>query len=136
MVAVVNIFVYGFMAVVVLICLVNICNTVSTNIHARARELAMLRATGMTRRQFSKMLFLECLLYSLGGAVIGGLIGYLIYLALVFTMGFAFDLRSGNTLRYLIYGFLGTIAVAYISGWIPLRGRMKKPIVEDIRAAE
>ncbi|MBQ3108830.1 MAG: ABC transporter permease [Clostridia bacterium] len=135
-VVVVNIFVYGFMAVVVLICLVNICNTISTNIHARARELAMLRATGMSRRQFRRMLFLECLLYSFGGAVIGGIIGTLIYLLLGYTMGFAFDLRPANLPLYLLIGFAGTILVAYLSGLLPLHGKLRKPIVEDIRAAE
>lgn len=135
-VVVINIFVYGFMAVVVLICMVNICNTISTNIHARARELAMLRATGMSRRQFSRMLFLECLLYSLGGTVLGGIIGSLLYRALSYTIGFAFDLRENNLLLYIGIGFVGTIIVAYVSGWLPLHGRLKKPIVEDIRAAE
>lgn len=84
MVVVVNVFAYGFITLVSLIALANVFNTISTNVHLRRREFAMLKSIGMTKRGFNKMMNFECLLYGIKGLVYGlpvafGL-SYLMYL--------------------------------------------------------
>ncbi len=66
-----GVFVYGFIALISLICIANIFNTVSTNIGLRRRELAMLRSVGMTPKGFGRMLRFESIFYGLKGLLWG-----------------------------------------------------------------
>lgn len=61
---VVQIFVYGFIAIITLISITNIFNTVTTNMKLRQREMAMLRSIGMTNREFDRMIILESIFCS------------------------------------------------------------------------
>ncbi len=72
------IFMYGFIAVVALIGVTNIFNTITTNIQLRAKEFAMLKSVGMTDDEFNRMIRLESLLYSLRALLIGLPIGIII----------------------------------------------------------
>lgn len=61
---VVAIFLYGFLAVVALIGITNVFNTITTNMELRAPEFAMLRSVGMTGREFRRMIWLESVFYA------------------------------------------------------------------------
>jgi len=61
--AVVNIFSYGFIILISLIAIANVFHTVSTNISLRKKELAMISSIGMTKKSLQKMLYFECLIY-------------------------------------------------------------------------
>ena len=74
----VAIFMYGFIAVVALIGVTNIFNTIYTNIHLRAKEFAMLKSVGMTDQEFHRMIWLESILYTLRALLIGLPLGILI----------------------------------------------------------
>ena len=71
MLLVVSVFLYGFIAVVALIGITNIFNTVTTNMELRAPEFAMLKAVGMTEREFRRMIWLEGLFYGGKSLLIG-----------------------------------------------------------------
>ncbi len=79
----IEIFVYGFIAVITLIGVTNIFNTVSTNMKLRQKEFAMLRSVGMTGKEFDRMIILESIFCSFKALLIGipfGLLtGWLIY---------------------------------------------------------
>lgn len=78
MVLVVKIFLYGFIAVIALIGVTNIFNTITSNMELRQREFAMLKSIGMTKKEFNKMINLETIFYSskaLFYGIILGLIG-------------------------------------------------------------
>lgn len=59
----VDVFSYGFIILISLICVCNIFNTISTNIALRRRDFGMLRSVGMENRALRRMLKLECLRY-------------------------------------------------------------------------
>ncbi len=65
MIFIANVFCYVFIAIISLIAVANVFNTISTNIKLRRRELAMLRSVGMSERSFQKMMNFECILYGL-----------------------------------------------------------------------
>lgn len=68
---IISIFAYGFIALISLICLANLCNTISTSFALRRREFAMLKSMGMEPAVFSRMLRYECMFYGLKALLYG-----------------------------------------------------------------
>ena len=60
-----------FVALVALLCAVNVFNTIAARMNQRARELSTLRSVGMTSRQQGKMLALEILRTLLNSVLLG-----------------------------------------------------------------
>ncbi len=89
-----EIFLYGFIAVITLIGVTNIFNTVTTNMLLRSREFATLRSVGMTDKEFRRMIRLESLLYGLRSLMIG------VPLGLLGSVGFWFLFRDEFPIRY------------------------------------
>ena len=94
MITVINIFSYGFIILISLIAAANVFNTISTNIHLRRREFAMLKTVGMTTKGFNKMMTYESILYGVKGVLYGIPVAigvtYLIYLSMNSGIDFAF----------------------------------------------
>lgn len=81
----IKIFLYGFIAVVSLIGITNIFNTVTTGMELRGKEFAMLQSIGMTKKEFDKMIRLESVFYGskalIIGVVSGTILSYVIYIS-------------------------------------------------------
>lgn len=81
----VSIFLYGFIAVIILVGLTNIFNSLSTNMNLRRKEFATLQSIGMTSKEFNKMITFESLTYAakslLWGIPLGTLGSYAFYVA-------------------------------------------------------
>ena len=121
MILVTNIFLYGFIAVVSLIGITNIFNTVTTGMELRGKEFAMLQSIGMTKREFDKMIRMESVFYGskalIIGVVSGTLLSYVIYIA-----------AGESQLRYVFP--LQAIVIAVVVVIILLLGIMKYSIVQ------
>jgi putative ABC transport system permease protein len=80
---VMSIFAYGFIVLISLICMTNLCNTIATSFALRRREFAMLKSVGMEPKAFHRMIRFESLLYGvralLYGLPVSLLITYKIY---------------------------------------------------------
>jgi putative ABC transport system permease protein len=70
-------FVYGLLFLSVLISMFGIINTLGLSIHERIRELGLLRAVGMSRRQVRRMVRVEAVIIAILGAFLGLVIGIL-----------------------------------------------------------
>lgn len=83
MITIINVFSYGFIALISLVAMTNVFNTISTNVMLRTRDFAMLQSVGMTKREMRRMLAFECILYGnralLFGIPVSIFISYLIY---------------------------------------------------------
>jgi putative ABC transport system permease protein len=66
---------YALLALAVVISLFGIANTLALSIHERTRELGMLRAIGMSRRQVRTMVRYEAVITALIGAILGMILG-------------------------------------------------------------
>ncbi len=64
-------------ALAVIIALIGIANTLALSVFERTRELGLIRAVGMTRRQLRRMVRLEAALVATFGAVVGVAVGLL-----------------------------------------------------------
>lgn len=71
LVTIVQIFSYGFVVLISLIAAANVFNTISTNIHLRRRDFAMLKSVGMPRKDFNRMMNYECVLYGTRALLLG-----------------------------------------------------------------
>lgn len=80
-----KIFLYGFIAIVSLIGITNIFNTVTTGMELRGKEFAMLQSIGMTKKEFDKMIRLESVFYGskalIIGVVSGTILSYVLYIS-------------------------------------------------------
>ena len=83
MITIINVFSYGFIALISLVAMTNVFNTICTNVILRTRDFAMLQSVGMTRREMRRMLGFECILYGTRALILGIpvsiFISYLIY---------------------------------------------------------
>jgi len=74
--------IYALLSLAVIVSLFGIANTLALSIHERTRELGMLRAIGMSRRQVRQMVRYEAVITALIGAVLGLVLG-VVFAALV-----------------------------------------------------
>lgn len=135
-VATINLFLYGFLTVIVLISVLNIINTVSTNLLLRRREIGMMRAVGMSKGQLIRMLLLECTLYGFSGALWGSIAGELLYLALLYTGQGLIGTTHFFPTSSILLSFLLSILIAILAGAEPMFRIIRTPIVDSIRAEE
>jgi putative ABC transport system permease protein len=74
--------IYALLALSVIVSLFGIVNTLALSIFERTRELGLLRAVGMSRRQVKRIVRLEAVITSLIGALLGLVLGVLFALAI------------------------------------------------------
>jgi putative ABC transport system permease protein len=67
--------VYALLSLSVIVALLGIVNTLALSVHERTRELGMLRAVGMTRRQVRRMVRAEAVITAVIGAILGLVLG-------------------------------------------------------------
>lgn len=79
--------VYAMLFLAVIIAFIGIVNTLALSIMERTRELGLLRAVGMTRRQLRTTVRTEALLIALTGTIIGLVLGTAIGAALIKSFG-------------------------------------------------
>jgi len=127
------IFIYGFVALLIVIGLTNIISTVSTNIYARSREFATLKSVGMDTRGMRRMLNFESIFCSAKALIIGlplGLLAsWLIHRTIDETVMFPYEVPWMAVLYSIVGVFVITWAVTRVSAR-KLRGQN---IVETIR---
>ena len=68
-------FVYGFLAIISLIAVFNIMNSISMSVSARIRQYGMMRAVGMSITQLTKMVKSEAVTYAVFGCIAGCIAG-------------------------------------------------------------
>ena len=120
--------------IVGLVGILNFVNAIVTGISTRRRELAVLRAVGMTARQQRRMLTLEGLMYTLGAAALAAVLTLLTAPAVRAVLGSAFWFLS---YRFTLWPVLAiSPAFAVLGVVIPaLSGRVERrhSIVERLR---
>lgn len=130
---VISIFLYGFVTIIALISCINIINTISTNIILRTKEIAMIKAVGMTQSGIKRMVAFESLYYGLYAAVFGGVIGtgltYALFNIVIGIREFEWVMPWQN----VIIACVGATVVALLSGAYPLKRINDKIIVESMK---
>jgi len=123
---------YVLLALSVIVSLFGIVNTLVLTVFERTREIGMLRAVGMTRRQVRRMIRHESVVTALLGAVLG--IVAAIFLAALVTQalseeGFAFTLPLGSLVLFVLVA----IVVGIIAAILPARRASRLNVLEALQ---
>jgi putative ABC transport system permease protein len=122
--------IYALLALAIVVSLFGIANTLALSIHERTRELGMLRAIGMSRRQVRTMIRYEAVITALIGATLGMILGVL-FAALI-----AQPLRAeGFTLSYPIGTLLLLLVFAALAGVLAAIGPARRASGLDVLKA-
>lgn len=81
-----TLFVYGFLAVIAMITVFNIINSISMSVSARTRQYGAMRAIGMDKKQLTKMIAAEALTYAVFGSITGCAAGLLLHKLIFYHM--------------------------------------------------
>ena len=129
----VSIFLYGFIAVITLIGVTNIFNTITTNMILRSKEFANLKSIGMTTKEFNKMIKLESIMYGTKSLLIGipiGLFGsYEIFKSFTNSIDFGFIVPWQAIIISVIFVFI----IVGLTMKYSLNKINKQNIIETIR---
>lgn len=109
---------YGFLAIIALISVLNIMNSISMSVSARVRQYGAMRAVGMESRQVTKMIAAEAVTYAVSGTVAGYVLGlllnYLIYEKAIIThFGGTWKIPVGSMAIVLVLVFASCAAAVY-----------------------
>ena len=130
---IVSIFVYGFIAVISIIGVTNIFNTITTNMALRNREFAILKSIGMTNKEFKKMIHYESFIYGLKALIFGLPVGvalsYLIYTVTADVYTTSYELPIIPILISIIFVF----AIIFMTMQYAVKKTKNQNIIETIR---
>ena len=121
---------YGMLGLSLLIAVLGIINTLALSVVERKREIGMLRAVGMLRKQVRRTIYLESILISIFGALLGMVIGVAIGWCLVRT----FREWIPDIQAVIPWGtILFTLAMSAVAGvlaalWPAIRAARTKPL--------
>jgi putative ABC transport system permease protein len=107
--------VYALLVFAILISLFGIANTLALSIHERTRELGMLRAIGMSRRQVRTMIRYEAVITALIGGILGLVLGVVFATLLAQPLeeeGFALSYPLGSLVVLLVLAALAGVVAA------------------------
>jgi putative ABC transport system permease protein len=106
---------YVLLALSVVVSLFGIVNTLVLSVFERTREIGMLRAVGMTRRQVRRMVRHESVITALIGTVIGMAVGIVLGALLAARVDFiAFTLPVGSLIAFLVAAWLVGLLAAIL----------------------
>ena len=126
---------WGLIVFIGLIGILNIVNTVYSNIHTRIAEIGMQRAIGMSTESLYKTFLWEGAYYGIIASIVGGILGYICSIFV--------NAATTDSLQFVAIPYLSIFEVAIVSiaacllaTAIPLRSIAKMNIVESIETIE
>jgi putative ABC transport system permease protein len=122
---------YALLAMSVIISAFGIVNTLTLSIFERTRELGLLRAVGMTRRDVRRMVRYESVITAVFGALLGLVLGIFFAFVVIQALegeGITFSLPVGQIVSLLIFA----IVVGVVAAIFPARRASRLDVLRAI----
>lgn len=135
MITLISVFSGGFIALIILICVANIFNTISTGIALRKREFAMLKSTGMTPKAFNRMISYESIFYAFKALLYGVPVSMIIAVILKFVATDVYETTFIEMFPWLAL-IIAAVAILLLVGgtaFYALRKIGKEPIMDVLK---
>ena len=124
--------IYALLGLSIIIAMIGVANTISLSVHERTRELGLLRAVGMARRQLKSMIRWEAVLIAVLGTMVGLALGIVTSYAMIQALeGFGlsdFQLPVGSL---LVQVFIAA-ALAVVASLLPARRATRLDVLKAI----
>ncbi len=121
---------YLLLALSVIVSLFGIVNALVLTIFERTREIGMLRAVGMTRRQIRRMVRWESILTAVIGATLGIPLGVLLAALIGHTISFfTFVLPTGSIIVFVI----AALVVGFLAAIFPARRASRLNVLDALQ---
>jgi putative ABC transport system permease protein len=123
---------YVLLALSVIVSIFGMVNTLVLSVYERTRELGMLRAVGMTRRQARRMVRHESVITALIGAALGLPLG--VFLAALVTRALQeFDVRFSVPWNQLVFFAIIAVIVGILAAIMPARRAAKLNVLRALQ---
>ena len=121
-------------AMAVIVAGLGIVNTLSMNVLERVREIGVLRAAGMTRRQIGRMVMVEAGILGLSGSVLGVVLGLLVA-AFMLAVGGGLPFAASIDPPWLVMGLalVAGVGIAMLAAYYPARVASRMSIVRAVQ---
>ena len=122
----------GLLVLCLVVAFFGIVNTMALAVLERTREIGLLRAVGMTRRQLQSSVRWEAAIISLFGSLLGVVLGLLLGWAAVIAIPDTFVNQVGIPWNQLVaYLFVGGL-LGVIAAWFPARRAARLDVLDAI----
>ena len=122
-------FLIGIAAIALVVGGIGIANTMLVSVRERVREIGTRKAIGARRRDISRQFLVEAIIVTLGGAVVGVLLG----IALTGPVGSAVNVPASPSLAGIVLAFVSALLVGVLAGYWPARQAARLDPVEALR---
>jgi putative ABC transport system permease protein len=123
---------YALLGLSVVVSLFGIINTLVLTVFERTREIGMLRAVGMTRRQVRMMIRYESIVTALMGAALGIAVGTFLAVLVIHAIS-----NQGIVFRFpvmqVVYFVLAAIVVGILAAILPARRAARLNVLEALQ---
>ncbi len=122
-------FLIGIAAIALVVGGIGIANTMLVSVRERVREIGTRKAIGARRRDIGRQFLVEAVIVTLGGAVVGVLLG----MAVTGPVGSAVSVPAVPTLGGIALAFGSALVVGIVAGYLPARQASRLDPVEALR---
>ena len=123
------------LAVTVVIAVFALIASMATTVMERRREIGVLKALGLRRRQLFLLFLAEAVILTLSAGIAGGAIGFTLAWLFVLQASVLMELATAFTMPYVT--FLATLAISILAGalaaHLPTRSLLRKSAAEILR---
>lgn len=124
--------IYALLAFSILIAALGIVNTLALSVIERTREVGLLRAIGLSRRQLRRMVRLESIVIAILGAVLGVVIGIAFGISLVTALrDQGLDVLSVPWGQIVIFVLVAAV-IGVLAAWLPARRAARLNVLDAI----